>query len=88
MMPGHSAPGSGRSPPRPLPVGRYAVWADEPSLGGDRNSGRPRIRAKLGEDVDQVGLDGGLRDEELLGDLLVGQTFGDECQHFGLPGAE
>ena len=44
----------------------------------------PVPQMQLGEDAGHVGLDGGLAEEEPLGDLGVGQAAGDQPEHFGL----
>ena len=40
--------------------------------------------ASLGEEVVDVALDGGFVDHEALRDLAVGETLGDEAEHFRL----
>ena len=45
----------------------------------------PAFDVELGEHVIQMGLDGGLADEEPAGHLLVGQPVGDEADHVDLP---
>src|SRR3712207_6881496 len=46
------------------------------------------MEPQLAVDRAQVPVDGAGAEEELLGDLGVGQPGGDQAQHFGLPGAE
>lgn len=43
---------------------------------------------ELGEEVGRVGLDGIDRDEQFVGDLLVGEALRDEFEHFVFPFAD
>lgn len=49
------------------------------ALVGDRDGGGPVADAELGVEVDEVGLDGGLADQQLAGGGLVRGTGGDEA---------
>src|SRR4051794_183363 len=61
----------------------YGSW----SLGPDHVGGRLGAAAEveLGEDACHVVLRGATADHEPLGDLRVGATLGQECEHVVLP---
>jgi hypothetical protein len=59
-------------------------WAQQAALQRRHDRRRPVIHAQLGEDVDQVGLDGCLADVQRSGDVFVGGTPGDVLQHLQL----
>ena len=54
-------------------------------LGGELGAG---VDVELREDVFEVGLDGGPAHEQSLGDLGVGEPFGDEGDHLLFGGSE
>ena len=57
---------------------------DQPALVGERHGLHPVAQVQLGEHPRQVRLDGGLAQEQLGGDLGVGQPAGHQAQHVGL----
>src|SRR6516162_7933930 len=56
--------------------------------GGEDNELGAVDDVELGEDVGEVGLDGGAGDEQAVGDVGVGQAFGDESYHLSFGGGE
>jgi zinc/manganese transport system permease protein len=70
---------------RPVSPGRSAQDA---ALVGDGDGGRPVADAELVVQVDEVGLDRGLADEQPAGGGLVGRAAGDEAQDLELAGAQ
>src|SRR5581483_4283684 len=58
------------------------------SFGGERRELGPRGDTEFGEDVAQVRRDGSRRDEQLVGDLLVGQSLGHELDDLALGRSE
>jgi hypothetical protein len=54
------------------------AWPDDAVLVGVDGDPDPVPQAQLGEDADDVALDGGLAEEEAAGDLGVGQALSDE----------
>ena len=61
---------------------RPARSGEEAAPVGFGDGGRPVAHAQLLVDVQQVGLDGGLADEQLGRGLAVGGAVGDQSQHF------
>jgi hypothetical protein len=53
------------------------AWPDDAVLVGVDGDPDPVPQAQLGEDADDVALDGGLAEEEAAGDLGVGQALTD-----------
>jgi hypothetical protein len=51
---------------------------------GDRDRVRPVIRLQFVNDIFDVKVDGGLRDTQLIGDLLVLVSFADQFKDFQL----
>ena len=56
--------------------------------GGERSQLGTGPDADLGEDVGDVGLDGGGPDEEPFGDLGIGEALGDQGRHLAFRGGE
>lgn len=79
---------------RPLPVWRRLVLSavvaglDESGFVGGDDGLYPVAAAQLHQDVADVGLDGGFAEEELAGDLAVGQAAGDLGENLGLSGGQ
>jgi len=63
-------------------------WPDETRFIREHRRLNPVAERELGEDAGHVGLDGPLADEELPGDLGVGQPAGNEAQDIQLALAE
>ncbi len=53
----------------------------EPALDGFGDEPGPRFDAELGEDVDQVRLDGGARHEQAGRDLGIGEVLADQAHN-------
>ena len=95
------APGTDSAGPR-TPTGAGCRPRPGPGCGparGVQRRIRPRavaaatadgtgVHAQLGVDVDEVGLDGRLAEEELFADRRVRQAVGDELEDLGLPAGE
>jgi hypothetical protein len=62
--------------------------AHDASLVGEHDRLDPVSHAELGEYSGHVGLDGGLADDEMIGDFTVGQAAGDEAEDLELAGAQ
>src|SRR5689334_8677586 len=80
---------------RRLPViwpGMYALallsQPQHASFYGNGDGCGAIVHAELGKDVEQVGLDGGFADAEILPDDLVARASGHQREHLNLPGTE
>ena len=62
--------------------------AEEPVFVGEDDRLNPVTQAELGEQAGHVGLDGGWLDDELGGDLGVGQAARQQAQHVVLAGGQ
>jgi len=62
----------------------YSVGGENAQRFGFGNGLRPILDAEFAVNVAGVPLDGGQRDEEPLGDFLVGQPLGDEAEQLDL----
>src|ERR1700733_16001815 len=82
-MPPASTPAD-MTPPAPYGRVRVAIplWR-EAEVAGDGL--RPVDRAELAEDVPHMRLDSALRDHEMVGDLRVRGTDGEQPQHIAFP---
>src|SRR5258708_27979948 len=60
------------------------VWLDELVFGSQARGSRARVDAQLIVDGGQVGSNGARTDNELFGDLGVGETLCHETQHLYL----
>src|SRR5258708_4967370 len=60
------------------------VWLDELVFGSEARGSRARVNAQLIVDGGQVSGNGARTDDELFGDLGVGETLCHETQHFHL----
>jgi hypothetical protein len=67
-----------------LQVGSGPGLKTEPGPECERAGLAPVAHAELGEDVADVELDGAGADEELVGDLLVGEALAEQRQNFAL----
>src|SRR3954470_11328983 len=61
-----------------------ASGSDDPPVDGGGDRSRPGVYAELAVDVGQVGLHGGLGDEQLTGHLLVAESSGEELEDLHL----
>ena len=72
---------------RPRPLRRLTSWGPCVEALLDRVAGQldPVVHLQLPQGVLHVVLHGAVRDDEPLGDLLVGQPLGDHLEDLGLP---
>src|SRR5918992_2814454 len=72
------------------PSAIWSTWArhDQAVVEREDHGGRPVAKAELREHVADVGLDGALPEDQLVGDLAVAQSGPDQREHLALPRGE